>query len=96
VNGLTQLSDSRYPLIADGFTTTVGLYTNDESSVGGAWRGDSAIIIRVNGAADKIKLIKQGTNYYVPKSNSEKSLNMFTPTGEWLSGANIKILNPAK
>lgn len=45
---LNDTSNPRFPLIADGFSTSVGVYTNDPAQKGGVWKGKKAIVIRVD------------------------------------------------
>ncbi len=46
VAGLSDTSNARWPLIADG--APAGVYDTDESKPGGVWRGKKAILIRVD------------------------------------------------
>jgi len=47
VAGLSDTSNSRWPLIADGAPAT-GVYSTDENAAGGVWKGKKAILIRVD------------------------------------------------
>ncbi len=44
------------PLIASGFTTQVGTYTDEPTEPGGVWQGKNCVLIRVDGSADTPKL----------------------------------------
>jgi len=60
VSGLRTTSDSRLPLIADGFVDgSPGTYTDDPSQKGGVWKGRFAIVVLVSGAADRYPLSKK-------------------------------------
>jgi len=48
VEGSRDTSNPRLPLLADGFSSTVGTYTDDDSLPGGLWKGRKAIVIRVD------------------------------------------------
>jgi len=58
VNKLTDFTD-RWPILASGFTSNVGVYTNKKSDVGGVWEGRDAIIIFGGGEGRVVKLDKQ-------------------------------------
>ena len=52
ISGLKTTSDSKYPLLADGFVEgQPGTYTNKRSKKGGRWAGKKAIVIHVDGSA---------------------------------------------
>ena len=49
IAGLSDTSNARWPLLADGTTaTTTTTYVADENKQGGVWKGKKAIVIRVD------------------------------------------------
>ncbi len=62
VSGLSDTSNSRWPLLADGFepgSASGGepLYSKDEGAAGGVWKGKKAIVIRVDGSGTVESLV---------------------------------------
>jgi prepilin-type N-terminal cleavage/methylation domain-containing protein len=51
VPDLTDTSNPSFPLVADGFSTTVGVYAVKETDEGGVWKGKKAIVVRVDQSA---------------------------------------------
>ncbi len=97
VTGLTDTSNSRYPLLANGFTPGGVTYTTDDSQKGGLWRGEYAVVIRCDTSGTIEKTIKSGKTTHV-KRDDKPSKNAFEPdpAGEtpWLTGSDVKVLNP--
>lgn len=56
---LTDTSNPNFPLIADGFSTTVGVYTDKETEKGGIWKGKKAIVIRADQSGSIEQLNKE-------------------------------------
>jgi prepilin-type N-terminal cleavage/methylation domain-containing protein len=87
VKNLTDTSNPSFPLIADGFSTTVGLYASDDSIKGGVWKGKQAIVVRADtsGAVEKV-----ATDFKVygktgdPTGSDE---DIFAPGTNWLGSA---------
>jgi hypothetical protein len=50
VSGHGKDSSSALPIIADGFSEVVGVYTDNPTKKGGVWRGDKAIVVYVDGS----------------------------------------------
>ena len=97
VQGLTDTSNSRYPLLATGFAPGGQTYVNDEGKPGGVWRGEYAIVVRCDISAAAEKTVKRGTSTFV-KRDDNANKNAFEPDPgadpPWLSGADVKVLNP--
>lgn len=55
-SGLNNTASTKIPIIADGFTDSVGQYTDVTTKKGGVWKGTKAIIIFVGGGAEQVKL----------------------------------------
>ena len=50
ISGLTNTSSASLPIVADGFTESVGSYTDNPTKKGGVWRGDKAIVVYLDGS----------------------------------------------
>ena len=96
VMGLSDTSNARFPLLADGFVpgTEKGepKYSVDENALGGVWKGKKAVVVRVDGSGAVEKLVK----LIVPRSDNERGKNLFAIDSgaeiPWLTGT--KTLNP--
>ena len=53
---LTDTSNPNFPLIADGFSTSVGTYAASQAAKGGVWKGKKAVIIRADQSGSVEKL----------------------------------------
>jgi len=107
VVGLSDTSNASFPLLADGFatgSTSSPYYVADEALPGGVWKGKKAVVIRVDISGNVETTYRRGqagsgtAKYTVKRSNDEPTKNAFDPdpTGNppWLSGADVKTLNP--
>ena len=101
VSGLNDTSNSRWPLIADGFDGPTSIkYTKDENLVGGLWKGKKAIVVRCDGSGTVENL--HSTGLHVKRSESEPTKNAFegdttAPTDgtvAWFSKTGNPVLNP--
>ncbi len=61
VRKLSDTSKPALPIIADGFSSTVGEYSEDETAPGGVWKAKAAIVVRVDGSG-KVERIKPSDN----------------------------------
>jgi len=50
IPGLASNSNPAFPIIADAFSTTVGVYSRTKGEKGSLWLGKSALVVRVDGA----------------------------------------------
>ena len=107
VCGLSDTSNSRWPLLADGFKpgseTSDPAYVADEAAPGGIWKGKKAIVIRVDGSG-AVETLKPGA-MTVKRTDSDDG-NAFkgdsstqTTPGKlpWFSSdaaAGVFVLNP--
>jgi prepilin-type N-terminal cleavage/methylation domain-containing protein len=105
VKGLSDTSNARFPLLADGFATgSPGTYVADDSQPGGVWKGKKAVIVRVDASASVENTYRKGTagsstaKYTVKRSEDEPTKNAFEPDPSanppWLTGSDVKVLNP--
>lgn len=66
VAGLTTASRSDWPLIVDG-TDGEGGYTTEPGKKGGTWEGRKAIVVRVGGNAEAVRLMGEDDARYLPR-----------------------------
>ncbi|MDB6154959.1 MAG: hypothetical protein JWL90_3412 [Chthoniobacteraceae bacterium] len=95
--GLSDTSNSRFPLLADGFKTpSSGSYSTDETDFGGVWKGKKAIVIRCDTSGTVETLLS--TNHTVKRSeNNTKNAFIAGPNDDppWF-GTGVSVLNPAQ
>jgi prepilin-type N-terminal cleavage/methylation domain-containing protein len=98
VMGLSDTSNSRFPLLADGFATGGQYYVADDSVPGGVWKGKKAVVIRVDISGAVEPTYKSGDKYTVKRDDDPKS-NAFTPDPSsnppWLNGTGVSVLPPS-
>ena len=93
VSGLSDTSNSRWPLLADGFEpgSTGGgapVYVTDEGAAGGVWKGKKAVVIRVDGSGT-VETLTAG-KHEVKRTESD-SENAFKPDSGSTTNANGKL-----
>lgn len=104
VIGLNDLSNSTYPLLADGFVpgseTGEPYYTADDTQPGGVWKAKKAVVIRVDTSGTVETLYGKGGGQSrrgtVKRSDDRPTENLFKAdeaTG-WLTGKSVRVLNP--
>lgn len=93
VAGLQDSWNTSFPLVADAFSPTIGLYSSIQGQKGGVWKGQKAIIVRIDDSAT-VETVKQGDwKVYANGSNTDSSTtDIFTVGNTWLPGC--KVLNP--
>ncbi len=91
IAGLTMSSRSDWPLIVDG-TDGSGSYTDDPGAKGGTWEGRKAIVVRVGGSAESVRLIGEGSQRILPRYGypEENALEVNAYMGELAA-----LLDPA-
>ena len=104
VKGLSDTSNARWPLLADGFAEGATYYVADDSLPGGVWKAKKAIVVRVDISGTVEVLRKQGTGAQmkgtVKQSEDEPTKNAFEPdqgggnAQPWLTGTGVRVLNP--
>jgi len=95
VAGLTDTSNPTFPLLADGFSATVGTYDPIKSNLGGVWAAKKAIVAFCDGSGQIMKV--NLTDHQVKRVDSTgATVNMFVGTadGTWLDSTTNLILNP--
>jgi prepilin-type N-terminal cleavage/methylation domain-containing protein len=91
VINLTETSDSRFPLIADGAAFGGTDYSVNENAAGGTWKGKKAIVIYVDGSGS-IELINKAT-LTIPCPSPEIPNILQAGQKNWLGATNL-FLNP--
>lgn len=102
VKGLSDTSNARFPLLADGFAPGGTSYVADDSLPGGVWRAKKAVVVRVDISGTVEVLYKRGTGNNVKgtvkRSEDDPQKNAFevdsSANPPWLTGADVKVLNP--
>ncbi|HYR59557.1 MAG TPA: type II secretion system protein [Chthoniobacteraceae bacterium] len=103
VVGLSDTSNARFPLIADGFAQGGNYYIDQDDQPGGVWKGKKAVVVRVDTSANVETCYKppsgggEGAKYTV-KRDDDPTKNAFDKeaggTTPWLNGKDVQILNP--
>ena len=96
--GLADTSNSRYPLLADGFKPGGTVYDTVESAPGGIWKGKKAVVIRVDTSGNVETLHR--ANKFVKRNPDEpdataKDAFVAGPndTPPWFDGTTIFVAN---
>jgi len=92
IAGLTTTSRSDWPLIVDG-TDGSGGYTTVQTEKGGLWEGGKAIVVRIGGSAETVKLRGEEDARYLPRYGypEENALEV-----EAYMGETAKLFDPAE
>jgi prepilin-type N-terminal cleavage/methylation domain-containing protein len=77
MTGLNSTSSALMPVIMDGFTETVGVYTDNQDKKGGVWKGSKAIIVYMDGSA-KAEPISPKNNFKVMKTKAGQDVDLFS------------------
>ncbi|MGI8601580.1 MAG: type II secretion system protein [Verrucomicrobiales bacterium] len=89
INGLNNTSNANLPIIADGFTDTVGQYAEVQNKKGGRWKGTKAIIVYVDGGVKQEALDKKTLK--IMKTRGGQQVELFSNAfDEELQESNIK------
>lgn len=94
VRGLSEGSDPCWPLLATAFAPGSTEYVKDQGKPGGVWRGETAVVLRVDGSVKVENCAEKGDRSY-PKRADKPSKSQFEKDEDWLSGEDIEVLNPA-
>jgi prepilin-type N-terminal cleavage/methylation domain-containing protein len=89
MSGLNSSSSALIPVIADGFTETVGTYTDNPMKKGGVWKGTKAIIVYMDGST-KQELINK-SSFKVMKTKAGQDVDLFSSQyNETIDISNLK------
>ena len=93
VSGLTDTSPPTFPIIADGFSSTVGTYATNKAQKGGVWSGKKAVVVFCDSSAQILPV--NPTSHQVQRTDSTGAkVNMFTPASDWFDSTANPVLNP--
>ncbi len=90
VAGLTDTSNPAFPLLADGFSTTIPVYDTNKSNQGGVWAAKKAIVIFTD-ASGQIMKVDATTKTVIRPGNTT---GLFAAATDWLDATNNPVLNP--
>jgi len=93
VTGISETSNPSFPLIADGFSSTVGVYSTDETQPGGVWKGAKAIVIRADQSGNVETVKSTDHKVYGPTGNTTNG-NIFGSDTNWLNAQTQVPVNP--
>ena len=96
VSGLTDTSDSTYPLLADGFVPGSVTYTANKSSPGGVWAAKKAIVVFCDSSGQIMKVDPTtSTVQRTSRASGGGKVNMFADAGDnWIGTTTNPVLNP--
>lgn len=95
VSGLTDTSNSTFPVIADGFITgSPGTYTTNKALPGGVWAAKKAVVVFCDSSAQIMRV--DPTSKQVQRTNSAGTkVNMFIgAAADWFDPTANPVLNP--
>jgi prepilin-type N-terminal cleavage/methylation domain-containing protein len=94
VSGLTDTSNTTFPLLADGFVAgSPGVYAINKSTKGGVWAAKKAVVVFCDASGQLVPVNR--TNQTVERtSSSGTKVNMFLPASDWLDSTANPVLNP--
>ncbi len=78
--GFTDTSKASYPLIATGFTDTIGQYTEYEEERGGVWKGRYCVVIYCDASGEMPVLTKKGDKYFYIKEVGQAEFDPLNQT----------------
>jgi len=93
VPGLNDTSNPNFPLIADGFSTTVGTYASAESAFGGVWKGKKAVVVR-NDQSAALERVRSSDLKVFGKTGQAAEADIFAVASTWISQAPVNPTAP--
>ena len=93
MRGLTDQSNSRYPLLANACAPGTVTYLADPALPGGVWKGANAIVVYAGGSAEQVETGKSGNAYFIKRAD-KPAANALEKDDTWLSEPNVKLLYP--
>lgn len=91
---LTDTSNPNFPLLADGFSTTVGVYSNKQTEKGGVWSGKRAIIVKADqsGSIEKVDAATLTVLGRTGGANKEDIFSKSSNGANWIPEAPVNPL----
>jgi prepilin-type N-terminal cleavage/methylation domain-containing protein len=90
VSGLTDTSNPAFPLLADGFSTTIPEYDLNKANKGGVWAGKKAIVIFCDASGQIMKVASDKTL----KRPGQPLKGLFETDTGWIDTGVTPVLNP--
>ena len=90
--GLTDTSNPAFPLLADGFTTTIPAYDTNKGNKGGVWAAKKAIVIFCDASGQIMKV--DATSKTVNRPGVVPVVSLFAAGTDWLDATNNPVINP--
>jgi prepilin-type N-terminal cleavage/methylation domain-containing protein len=92
VAGLTDTSNPAFPLLADGFSSTIPKYDTNKGNKGGVWAGKKAIVIMCDASGQIMKV--DATSLTVNRPGVTPAVSIFAAATDWLDATNNPVINP--
>ncbi len=92
VTELNDTSNGSFPLVADGFSATVGTYSIQPTQKGGVWEGKKAIVIRVD-QSGKVETVRSTDFKVIGPVGETVNNDIFATYTSWLSATQLPV-NP--
>ncbi|MBA3964038.1 MAG: type II secretion system protein [Chthoniobacterales bacterium] len=93
VAGLTDTTNPAFPLLADGFSSTIPNYVVSKSLPGGVWAAKKAIVIFCD-ASGQIMKVTPTAPLTVLRPGTTTDAGLFAAATDWLDGTANPVLNP--
>jgi hypothetical protein len=95
VLGLTDTSNPAFPLIADGFSTSIPNYDPSKAQKGGVWAAKKAVVAFCDGSGQIMK-VDDVTNHTVKRPGHSTSIfaSSSDSSDPWLDPTANPVLNP--
>jgi len=93
VAGLTDTSNSAFPVLADGFSTTIPTYDSSKAQKGGVWGGKKAIVAFCDGSS-QIMRVDPTTKTVNRPGHTTSIFAAGTGSDPWLDASANFVLNP--
>lgn len=90
VTGLTDTSNPAFPLMGDGFTSSIPVYDTNKSNQGGVWAAKKAIVVFCD-ASGQIMKVASDKKVKRPGNSTQ---GLFESGTDWLDGTANKVINP--
>src|SRR5207237_2241551 len=92
VAGLTDTSNAAFPLVADGFSTSIPTYDTNKSVKGGVWAAKKAVVVFCDASGQIMKV--DPTSKQVKRPGTTTGAGLFAPATDWLDATANPVLNP--
>ena len=90
VSGLSDTTNPAFPLLADGFSTTIPVYDTNKANKGGVWAAKKAIVIFCDASGQIMKVAGDMT----VKRPGQPLKGLFETDTNWIDTGVTPVLNP--